>query len=110
MADPGLGLASAADDVVVVTKQPLLLSFFSRHDSPLLLLSFYFACHAGDVDPGDKYHKGFQSSPSVLAMGERVYKQKNKRKVSLSWLVSVLQHLLLLTPGYLFCLIFFKKF
>ena len=83
--DPALGLASALDEVVVVTKRPLLLSCFSRHDSPLLLLSFYFAHHAGDVDPGDGYHKGFQSSPSVLAMGERVYTNGkiNKRLVSL---------------------------
>ena len=75
-----------ADEGVVVTKQPLLLSFFSRHDSPLLLHSFFSAQHAGDVDPGDGYHKGFQSLPSVLAMGEHVYKREkktNERLVSL---------------------------
>ena len=109
--NPGLGLAYVAGEVVVVTKRPLLLSFFSRHDSPLLLLSFCFAHHAGDVDPGDGYHKGFKSSPFVLAMGERVYKlEKNKQKVSLSWLVSALPHLLLGTNSWLpFCLIFFNK-
>ena len=103
MADPGLGLASAADEVVVVTKQPLLLSFFSRHDSPLLRLSFYFAHHAGGVDPGDRYHKRLLvvavSPGDVRACLQ--YKRKNKRIVSLSWLISVLHHLLLLTPGYL---------
>ena len=85
VANPGLGLAYVTSEVVVVTKRPLFLSFFSRHDSTLLLLSFCFAHHAGDVDPGDGYHKGFQSSPSVLAMGERVYTNGkiNKRLVSL---------------------------
>ena len=71
MADPGLGLVSAADEVVV-TKQPLLLSFFSRHDSPLLPCSFYSAEHAGDVD----------QLATAAALGQR----KNERLVTVSFL------------------------